>query len=171
MQKKLEIRDSLPVHASKERDVATHRLRVDGLVDRPLELRAVDLETLPQQELADDFTCLEGWTVPSVRWRGVTLEAVLRLARAHPEARWVQASAENFSAPVPLKDAGRVLLATHIGADALPVEHGGPIRLVAPGGDCFTSIKWLDHLELRAEAGENTAQTIALGRLRPSKTE
>jgi len=39
------------------------------------------------------------------------------------------------------------------------------MRLVVPGGECFTSIKWLDRLELRSEPGLNTAETIALDRL------
>jgi hypothetical protein len=41
-------------------------------------------------------------------------------------------------------------------------EHSGPVRLVVPGGKCFASIKWLDHLELRSDPGLNTAETIAL---------
>ena len=40
-----------------------------------------------------------------------------------------------------------------------------PVRLVVPGADCFTSIKWLDRIELRAEPGPNTGREIALGRL------
>jgi DMSO/TMAO reductase YedYZ molybdopterin-dependent catalytic subunit len=66
--------------------------------------------------------------------------------------------------------AGRALLATHLGGQDLPIEHGGPVRLVVPGADCFTSVKWLDHLEFRVEARANTGREIALGRLRASRT-
>jgi DMSO/TMAO reductase YedYZ molybdopterin-dependent catalytic subunit len=41
-------------------------------------------------------------------------------------------------------------------------------RWVVPGGECFTSIKWLDRLELRSEPGLSTAETIALTRLSSS---
>ena len=41
----------------------------------------------------------------------------------------------------------------------------GPARLVVPGGECFTSIKWAERIEVRAEAGDNSARRIALDRL------
>ena len=165
MEKSPERLQSLPVHPSKRGD-EPHVLRVDGLVGRCLELTPADLEGLGQQELTDDFTCLEGWTVPGLKGRGVALDTVLNLAGIDPEAKWVQASAGEFSVPAPLEAARRALLATRLGDDLLPAEHGGPVRFVLPGGDCFASIKWLDHLELRAEPGANTGQAIALGRLR-----
>ena len=165
MQKKSEVLGKLPIHPGDREHAQPHVLRVDGLVGRCLELTAADLKGLPQRELIDDFTCLEGWTVPKLNWRGVPLIAILALAEMRAEARWVQASAGEFSIPIPIQDAAKVLLATHLGPEALPNEHGGPMRLVVPGADCFTSIKWLDHLELRAEAGANTGRTIALGRL------
>jgi len=33
------------------------------------------------------------------------------------------------------------------------------------GGECFTSIKWLDRLELRARPAANTAESVARGRI------
>jgi len=124
-----------------------------------------DLEKLPQKDLTHDFTCLEGWTVPAVKWRGVALQTLLLLAEPQPEARYVQASAGEFSIALQLESAGHVLLATYLGDASVPPEHGGPVRLIVPGGDCFMNIKWLDHLELCREPGPNTAKTIALGRL------
>jgi DMSO/TMAO reductase YedYZ molybdopterin-dependent catalytic subunit len=145
-------------------------LVVDGLVERPLQLTRSDLDGLPQHNLTDDFTCLEAWTVPGLKWNGVALQTVLSLAGATAEAQWIQPSAGAFSVPLAMHDAGRALLATHLGGQDLPIEHGGPVRLVVPGADCFTSVKWLDHLELRVEAGANTGREIALGRLRASRT-
>ncbi len=110
-----------------------------------------------------------GWTVPDVKWGGVLLEAVLSLARPTAQARYVQASAGEFSVSVPIDRVGRVLIATHLDNQALTAEHGGPFRLVVPDGDCFVQIKWLDHLELREEPGANTAERIALGRLAAHK--
>lgn len=166
MREELEFRETLPVHSDKgDRDLRTHVLRVDGLVDELLELTLADLDRLPQHDLTDDFTCLEGWTVPNVKWRGVLFETVLSLAKPRPEAHYVQASAADFSVPLPLNRAERVLLALRLNEEAVPSEHGGPVRLIVPGGQCFTSIKWLDHLELRTDPGANTAETIALGRL------
>lgn len=166
MQEELRVREKLPVqHPRDEEAIRPNVLRVDGLVGHCLELTLADLERLPQQDLAGDFTCLEGWTVPNIRWRGVPLEAVLSLTKPHLEARYVEASSGDFSVSLPRERAERALLAIRFDEGPLPLEHGGPVRLVVPGGECFTSIKWLDHLELRTEPGPNTAKTIALGRL------
>ena len=123
------------------------------------------MEKLPQQDFTHDYTCLEGGTVPDVRWSGVKLETVLLLAEPSPEARYVQASAGIFSISLQRDAAASVLLAIHLDSTSVPPEYGGPVRLIVPGGDCFMNIKWLDHLELRNELGPNTAKTIALGRL------
>jgi len=159
-------REALPVHSHEgDTDLRTHVLRVDGLVGQPLELTLADLERLPQHDLTDDFTCLEGWTVPKVNWRGVLFETVRALAKPRPEARFVQASAGDFNISLPLESAAQVLLALRLNGETVPAKHGGPVRLIVPGGQCFTSIKWLDRLELRAEPGTNTAETIARARL------
>lgn len=158
-------RSMLPPHPMPRRFVAPLTLRVDGLVRQALDLHPADILALPQQEVAGDFTCLEGWTAPQLSWRGVLLRDVLALAAVQAEARWLQASAGSFSTPLPIEIIGTALLALRLGLEDLPVEHGGPIRLVVPGQACFTSVKWLGHLELRAMPASNTAEEIALGRL------
>jgi DMSO/TMAO reductase YedYZ molybdopterin-dependent catalytic subunit len=136
-------------------------------VRRCVDLTLKDLERLPQHYVTEDFTCLEGWTVPDVKWSGVSLEAVVALADPLADARYVQASAGEFSLPLSREEASRALLAIGLGGEAVPVENGGPVRLAVPSGQCFIQIRcrWLNRLELRREAGANTAKSIALGRL------
>ncbi len=122
---------------SRDPDLNGAVLRVDGLVSECLQLTAAALEGLPQRDFTNDFTCLEGWTVPGIRWGGVLLEVVLSLAKPAAQARCVQASAGEFSIPLPIDRIKRVLIATRLYDRALPVEHGGPFRLVVPDGDCF----------------------------------
>jgi DMSO/TMAO reductase YedYZ molybdopterin-dependent catalytic subunit len=165
MHRKQEELKTLPVHPTDRTGAEPRLIRVGGLVARPTELTLADLQGLPQQELIADFSCEEGWTVPDLKWRGPTLETVLAALEPNSEAKWVQASAGEFSVPIPLQQACAALLAIELGDGPLPSEHGGPVRLVLPGGDCWTSIKWLDHLELRAHPGENTGKGIALARL------
>ena len=162
----LTILEKLPVHALEDRKtLQPHVLRVDDLVRRSLHLTLADLERLPQQDLSHDFTCLEGWTVPDVKWSGVLLEPILLLTEPSPEARYVQASAEKFSISLPRDLATHALLAIRLANCTLAFEHGGPVRLIVPGGECFMNIKWLDQLELRRDPGSNTGETIALGRI------
>jgi DMSO/TMAO reductase YedYZ molybdopterin-dependent catalytic subunit len=160
----------LPFHRPvPELDLNGAVLRVDGLVGERLQLIAADIQRFPQRAFTSDFVCLEGWTVPDVKWRGVLLEAVLALAKPTAQARYVQASAGEFGIPLPIDRIERVLIATHLDNRPLTAEHGGPFRLVVPEGDCFMQIKWLDHLELREEPGSKTAERIALGRLAAHK--
>jgi DMSO/TMAO reductase YedYZ molybdopterin-dependent catalytic subunit len=166
---KIDSREDLPLH-KRERLPRPAALRIDGLVERALTLRVADLRALSHVTMMDDFTCLEGWSVPGLRWQGTPLAGVLDLAHVRPAAQWVQASAgegrETFSLPLPLAEARTALLAYGLNGGRLAPEHGGPLRLVVPGQACFTSIKWLDHLEVRAESGANSARAIATARLR-----
>ncbi len=140
------MRERLPIHGGvDDKDFRNYTLRIDGMVEKCLTLTPTGLELLPQEDLIDDFSCREGWKVPNLRWRGVLLKT--------------------------RDPADRVLLALRLNASLLASEHGGPVRLVVPGGDCFTSIKWLDHLELRSEPGPNTAETTALARLSSSSSQ
>ncbi|MCG6876425.1 MAG: molybdopterin-dependent oxidoreductase [Betaproteobacteria bacterium] len=155
----------LPVHPGAPLESTHARLVVDGLVARRLALTPADLAAFPLAEVTDDFLCLEGWSVPGLHWGGVALATVLEAAGVAAQARFVQASAGEFSVPLTLAEARGALLATRLGNAQLPREHGWPVRLVVPGADCFTSIKWLDRIELRAEPGPDTGREIALGRL------
>lgn len=93
------------------------------------------------------------------------LDAVLSLAKPAVLARYIPASAEEFSIPFPIDRIERALIAIHLDGRALRAEQGGPFRLVVPDGDCFMQIKWLDHLETCEEPRANTAERIALARL------
>ncbi len=156
--------ESLPIHPYPE-PAAGYRLVIDGLVSRPLSLGAEDLAAMPQDEIFDEFACLEGWTVPGLRWRGVRMGQVLDRAGIAGDARWVQASAGDFSLPLPVDVARQSLLALTLNGEPIPQAHGAPVRLLVPGGECFTSVKWLARLELLAEPAPNTASEIALRRI------
>ena len=75
-----------------EIDAATYRLRVSGLVDRPLSLSLADLRGMPSREIVFGFECsgnrgpLNGLS-SNGRWTGVPLRAVLDQAGVKPEAR------------------------------------------------------------------------------------
>jgi DMSO/TMAO reductase YedYZ molybdopterin-dependent catalytic subunit len=109
--------------------------------------------------------CDEGWAVPGLRWRGVGLADALALAQPLEQARFVSVCSGAYSVSVPLTDAPRILLCDTLNELPLPVEHGGPWRLVVPSGQCFTSVKWVDRLEVTAERVPSTGEVIARQRL------
>jgi DMSO/TMAO reductase YedYZ molybdopterin-dependent catalytic subunit len=169
----MEMCEHLPSHAVAAADrerAARAMLRIDGLVARPLELSRADLSRLPRTVLEEPFTCEEGWSVPGLRWGGVRLAKVLALAEPLPAARYVRAGAGPYVVPVPLAEAAVALLGDELNGEPLSIEHGAPWRLVLPGGACYTSVKWLDRLELTAEPGEHTAQRLAGARLEAART-
>jgi DMSO/TMAO reductase YedYZ molybdopterin-dependent catalytic subunit len=164
----MDVRDRLPVFplppAARAR-AARALLRVDGLVARPRELSVEDLSHLPREGLDEAFVCEEGWSVPGLRWAGVRLAEVLALAQPLPGARYVRAASGDWVVPIALSDAPRGMICDELNGEPLTLEHGAPWRLVLSGGACYTNVKWLDHLELVAEPGEDAARRIALSRI------
>ena len=75
------VADSMPSF-----DRATWRLRVDGLVRRPLELSYDDLLALPKAEQVSTFHCVTGWVVDNVHWGGVRFHDLLARAGLLPQA-------------------------------------------------------------------------------------
>jgi DMSO/TMAO reductase YedYZ molybdopterin-dependent catalytic subunit len=165
----VDLREQLPIFAPSADDVARASqglIRVDGLVARPLALTRADLDRLEREVLDEPFVCEEGWSVPGLRWRGIRLSQVLALAQPLPAARYVRAGSGAWVVPLALSDADGGLVCDELNGEPLTLEHGAPWRLVVSGAACYTNVKWLDHLELVAEAGEDNARRIAQERAR-----
>ena len=69
--------------AMVENNFADWRLRVDGLVARPLDLSLADLRALPQRTQITRHDCVEGWSAIG-KWQGVP--SVGRVAARRPFA-------------------------------------------------------------------------------------
>jgi DMSO/TMAO reductase YedYZ molybdopterin-dependent catalytic subunit len=145
---------------------ANPTLRIGGLVGRPLDLVPAELEILPRVPYLGELSCVEGGNVPQVNWAGIRLSDLVALADPVPEARFVCVKAGPYGVPVALEDAAGVLLCDRLDDAPLSVENGGPWRLVVPGSRYFTSVKWVDNLEITAEAPDNSAERIARARAR-----
>lgn len=136
-------------------DRARWRLAIDGEVERPLELDWSHWRALPRGERVADLHCVTGWTRLDTRLGGVPLAHLLELARPRPAARFVRFEAyseraHDTSLPLPLA-VDDVWLVDEIDGEALAVEHGGPLRTVAPSRYFYKSLKWLRRIELAAE--------------------
>lgn len=131
------------------------RLAVDGEVERPLELDWNDWRALPRGERVVDLHCVTGWTRLDTRLGGVPLAHLLERARPRPAARFVRFEAyseraHDTSLPLPLA-VEDVWLVDEIDGRPLAVEHGGPLRSVAPARYFYKSLKWLARIDLLAE--------------------
>ncbi len=135
---------------------ANYRLRVDGLVQRPLSLAVADLESLPATRLTRDFQCVTGWEVANVHWVGVRLVDLAEHAGADASASAFQLTSFDgaYTESLTLEQARETgAIAAYSMLDA-PVtrEHGGPVRLYVPEMFGYKSIKWLSRIELVAHA-------------------
>lgn len=154
-------------------DVAAWTLRVDGLVERPLSLRAdavlgddpvggdgdATLDRAPVERRAV-LDCTSGWyTVQD--WRGLRLGDLLDAAGPTDGARWVTVhSVTGYRWSFPLPAAREFLLATHVGGERLSHGHGAPMRLVAPERRGFQWVKWVDRVQIRRD--RDHAQWLAV---------
>jgi len=135
-------------------------------VTRPRSLSVADVDGLPLIELRAPFACEEGWSVPNLSWAGPRLADVLALAEPLSGAAWVQVISGDYAVPIAWADCQEAVLARRLNGQPLSVEHGGPWRLVVPGGSCFASVKWVERLEVATEPGPESGHAIAVSRLK-----
>ncbi|HEX4539335.1 MAG TPA: molybdopterin-dependent oxidoreductase [Acidimicrobiales bacterium] len=136
-----------------------YRLRVEGLVDRPMVLTFPDLQGMPHTQLARDFQCVTGWRVPDVHWAGVRLSEILRAAGVQPGAKaltFESYDGTDFES-LTLDQAARpdVIVADRMLGGPVTSEHGGPVRLYVAPMYGYKSLKWLSAIRVvdRVEPG------------------
>lgn len=135
-----------------ELDRETYRLKVDGMVQQPLELSLADLQAMPRTEFRHYFQCVTGWRVPDVSWGGVTLSTVLDRAGVLPGATALRFfSADGvYTESLTLSQARlpEVIVADAMIGKTVTTAHGGPVRLYVAPMYGYKSIKWLDRIEV-----------------------
>jgi DMSO/TMAO reductase YedYZ molybdopterin-dependent catalytic subunit len=117
------------------------RLEVEGLIARPTSFSLEELKRLPSESHITLHACEEGWSYIA-EWTGVRLSRVLDLVEIHPEARYVAFIPyvnhnQNTGVvrvlwdSIDMADAlhPQTLLAYGMNSEALPTDHGAPVRL------------------------------------------
>ncbi len=134
------------------RSEADYRLRVGGLVDRPIELTFADLKAMPPTRLQKDFQCVTGWRVPDVRWQGVRLADLLDQAGVQQGAGAVRFVSFDgaYTETLTLEQARRddVMVAYELEGEPISTAHGGPVRLYVAPMYGYKSCKWLEAVEV-----------------------
>jgi DMSO/TMAO reductase YedYZ molybdopterin-dependent catalytic subunit len=133
-------------------------VEVAGPTIAPVELDGAALQELPRVELVADLHCVAGWTTRGLRWEGVRFRDIYETVVA-PEAATATAIShvravgrDGFRAVLLLEDvlADDVLVADRLDGVPVPVEHGGPFRLVTASQYGYKSVKHLCRIELHA---------------------
>jgi DMSO/TMAO reductase YedYZ molybdopterin-dependent catalytic subunit len=157
-------------------DMATYRLKVTGLVERPKSLSLDDLKKMSNSELIAGFEC-SGNRRPTQglsgngRWNGVPLKTVLDSAGVKSAAReFVFFGADHGEEEVEFRTQkykldqqfGRSLnrekamsnepfLAWALNGEPLSKHQGSPLRLIVPGWYGVSNVKWLSQIHIQEE--------------------
>jgi len=125
---------------------ANWRLKIDGLVEKPLSLSMAELRRLPSRTQITKHDCVEGWTAIGM-WTGVPVGLLLKAAGLKPNARYAvfhcadnltgepskggEQSPGQYYESIDLRDAfhPQTILAYGFNGKRLDVPHGAPLRL------------------------------------------
>ena len=127
----------------------TYRLILDG--PRPQELSLAVLLSLPRQSVTLPITCVEGWSA-SARWSGIRITDLLDLmgldADAEVEVESLQEGGLYRSSRLspPHSRDPLTTLALQVNGERLDLDHGYPLRLIAPNRPGVLQTKWISRI-------------------------
>jgi len=157
-----------------------HRLIIHGLVENPLVFSLEELQRFPSVSEIKFLECPANggmeWKAPQMsglqfthgmlsccEWTGVKLSTLLAEVGVKPEAKWVLAEGADGAAmtrSIPLDKAlDDTIIVYAQNGEALRPEQGYPIRLLNPGWEGNTSIKWLRRLKLGKQPWQHREET------------
>lgn len=169
-------------------DPAAHRLLIHGLVDRPLLFTMDDLLRFPSVSRLYFLECAgntqewrnasPNWTpqqthglLSCCEWTGVPLSTLLGEVGVRRSARWMLAEGADAAAmtrSIPLEKAwDDAIVAYAQNGERLRPEQGYPLRLLLPGYEGNTNVKWLRRLKLGDQPFETREETSKYTDLMP----
>ncbi|HKE29407.1 MAG TPA: sulfite oxidase [Bryobacteraceae bacterium] len=148
-----------------------YKLTINGMVSKPVDLTLADLRKLPQYTVTATLECTGNgrafytpkvpgiqWSrgaVGNAEWRGPRISEVLKLAGASASAAFMEidgadsgvAATPDFIRSMPMAKAMHpaTLLALSMNGET-PAIHGFPARLIVPGWDGTSWVKWVTRL-------------------------
>ncbi len=170
-------------------DARTWQLSIGGQVERPLRLSLDDIRSRPQTTIAVTLECAgngrarlsprpmsQPWlseAVGTAEWTGTPLGPILAEAGLRESARevvftgldrGVQGGIDQlYERSLQLAEVQRpeVMLVHAINGQALPPQHGFPVRLIVPGWYGMTHVKWLRSITVTDAPFEGYQQALA----------
>ena len=158
-------------------DMATYKLKVSGLVDKPLQLTLDDLKKMGSVDFVAGFECsgnrgpIQG-LCGNGKWTGIPLKKVFDAAGVKPSAREfvffgadkgeeeVEWRTQKYKIDVPFGRAlnrekalsGEPFLAWALNGQPLSKHQGAPLRLLVPGWYGVSNVKWLSQIHIQEDA-------------------
>ncbi len=137
---------------------ANWSLKVDGLVEQPMQFSLSQLRSLPKRTQITRHDCVEGWSAIG-KWTGVPLSQVLAAVKPTAAARFVvfhcadpmEADAASlYYESIDMDDAyhPQTILAYELNDKILPVANGAPLRVRVERQLGYKHAKYLMRVEL-----------------------
>jgi DMSO/TMAO reductase YedYZ molybdopterin-dependent catalytic subunit len=164
-------------------DARSWRLRVDGLVGRPVTIGYEELLAMAATEQYVTLQCISnlvgGDLVGTAKWTGVPLVRVLERAGGvgRGAVRVVFHAVGGYSDSLPVAKAlePTTVVAYGMNDRSLPRAHGFPARIIVPGIYGMKNVKWLERIEVvdydyrgywqRSDGWDNIAQIKTASRI------
>lgn len=132
-----------------------YRLRVDGLVENPVELSLEDLYALGRRQQTTMLNCIQGWS-GIAEWGGLPFTKLIELVKPKPEAKYAffysygeGLEGGQYYDSHTLEDLQHAmsLLAYEMNDKPLNDAHGAPLRLRIENQLGFKQVKWIKRIE------------------------
>ena len=149
--------DSEEYRTHAQQHFQNYRLRVLGLVEKPMEIPLSQLRDLPKQEQITSNYCIQGWT-GIAKWGGVRLKDIMALVQPKTHARYVVFYSFAHGAGrgrglyydvhrIEHMSHDQTILAYEMNGRDLPAAHGAPLRLRNELELGFKQVKWVQAVE------------------------
>ena len=133
---------------------ANWRLKVDGMVARPLSIPIAAIRRMPLRTQITRHDCVEGWSAIGM-WHGVPLAVLLDAAGISTRAKYVVFHCADFSGGVPYYESidmidafhPQTILAWGMNKGLLTVPHGAPLRLRVERQLGYKHAKYVERIE------------------------
>ncbi len=149
-------RFGLPQYANRfPKEVEKIEIRIGGELEE--FIISNELNTLKRVDQTSDFHCVTTWSKTGLNWSGYRFRDFYTefvLPRLQNEMRYViLKSQDGYKTSLPLEDLlhENVLLADRLDGLPLNIEHGAPMRLVAPDHYGYKNPKYINCMEFYAD--------------------
>jgi len=131
-------------------DLKAWRLKVEGLVEKPISLSFDEIQKLPKKVQVKNFICVEGWGLDDQKWEGVHLQEVFSKVKVKSNAKYAtfHATGGKYADSLSIQEALEpdTMLVYKLNGKDLTPENGFPLRLVIPRMYAYKGVKWVERI-------------------------
>ncbi len=138
-----------------ENNFKDYKLKIGGLVDKPVELSLDELKNLGKEQNITMHNCIQGWT-GIAEWGGIPISKIVEIVKPHFSVTTVAfySFGEGLYGGV-YYDTNTLdnclkpqsILAWEMNYKPIPLEHGAPIRLRIENQLGYKMVKWIASIE------------------------